>query len=143
MPWDKRPSHVPLDADECATALYLTEGELIPAAAKLKCEPLKLVRAIARSPRLQRLQAELASLLNDKVWREYRNAFDSEDDRRREWAASKVSNTRQFQSHPLAPANAMAALPGPSASATRIIISWDDGSDGSEAPLIEHDPSAV
>ena len=57
----------------------------------LKVEPLKVVRVIARSPRLTRLHAELAALLNDKVHEEYVRAFEDEDDRRREWAASKVS----------------------------------------------------
>ena len=49
------------------------------------------------------MHAELASLLNDKVHEEYVNAFAGEDARRREWAASKVSQTKQFQVHPLAP----------------------------------------
>jgi hypothetical protein len=128
MPWDRRPSHISLEVEECATALYLEGGVVERAAGRLRCEPLRLIRAINRSARLTRLHQELASLLNDKVHQEYLNAFSSEDDRRREWAASKVSGTKQFQGHPLAPnANqANLSLPGPAT--TRIIISWDDGS---------------
>jgi hypothetical protein len=133
--WDRRPTHIPLDVDECATALYLENGVVERAAGRLKCEPLKLVRAINRSPRLQRLHAELVSLLNDKVHQEYLNAFQSEDDRRREWAAAKVANTKQFQSHPLAPNANSASVSIPSPAAARIIISWDDGP---TQPLIEH-----
>lgn len=135
MPWDRRPSHSRLEDDEVATALYLAEGELAVAAEKLRVDPLRVIRAINRSERLKRLHAELASLLNDKVLREYKRAFESEDDRRREWAASKVSQTKQFQSHPLAP-NTNTPTPiaiggGPA----RIIISWED-------PLvIEHEAS--
>ena len=112
FPWNKRPPHLPLDIEECATALYLAEGVIGRAAERLKVEPLKLTRQIARSPRLTRLHGELVSLLNDKVHEEYIRAFADEDDRRREWAASKVSNTKGFQAHPLAPnANNPQGLP--------------------------------
>ena len=134
-PYDRRPSTTPIDVEECATALYLAEGEIALAAQTLKVEPLRLVRVIRRSPRLTRLHQELVSLLNDKVHHEYARAFRDEDDRRREWAASKVSQTRQFQDHPLAPTTQSAsptlALGGPA----KIIISWDDG-----PTTIEHDP---
>lgn len=134
-PYDRRPSVIPIDVEEAATALYLAEGEIAVAAQTLKVEPLRLMRVIRRSSRLTRLHQELVSLLNDKVHHEYARAFKDEDDRRREWAASKVSQTRQFQDHPLAPnaqtPSATLALGGP----TRIIISWDDG-----PQTIEHDP---
>jgi hypothetical protein len=123
--WDRRPSHIPVDVEEAATALYLCRGSVDGAAEKLRCDSLKLQRAINRSPRLVRLHAELVALLNDKVLQEYWRAFGSGDDRRREWAASKVSSTEQFRLHPLAPRadhGSAVALAGP----TRIIISWDD-----------------
>ena len=135
-PWDRRPSHLPLDIEECATALYLAEGVIGRAADRLKVEPLKLTRQIARSPRLVRLHAELTALLNDKVHEEYIKAFGSEDDRRREWAASKVSNTKGFQSHPLAPNGQVSpavTIGGP----TSITIHWGDPPEG--AKLIEHE----
>lgn len=133
--WERRPSTSRIDDEEAATALYLAEGELEVAAQLLKVEPLRLIRVVRRSPRLTRLHAELASLLNDKVHHEYRRAFADEDDRRREWAATKVSQTRQFQDHPLAPnaqsSPTLAIAGGP----TRIVISWDDGP---EPTVIEH-----
>ena len=73
--WDRRPAHLALDIEEAATSLYLAEGVIGRAAERLKVEPLKLVRVISRSPRLTRLHAELASLLNDKVHEEYVKAF--------------------------------------------------------------------
>ena len=135
-PWEIRPSHLPLDVEEVATALYLAGGLIARAAERLKTEPLKVVRAIARSARLTRLHAELASLLNDKVHEEYIAAFKDEDSRRREWAASKVSQTKGFQAHPLAPNSNVQqqAFAGGPTGPTRIIISWEDTS-----PLtIEH-----
>jgi hypothetical protein len=126
--YDERPSTVPLEIEECATALYLNAGDTDEAATRLKVHPLRLQRVIDRSPRLQRLHRELAALMNNRVLKEYRRAFDAEDDRRREWASSKLAATAQFQSHPLAPVSQSSpqlTLAGP----TRIIISWDDGSD--------------
>jgi hypothetical protein len=125
MPWDRRPSHLRLEDDEVATALYLSAGELAVAAEKLRVDPLRIIRAVNRSPRLQRLHSELASLLNDKVMREYIRAFASDDDRRREWAASKVSQTKQFQTHPLAPNNQNASTISVDATGIReIVFSW-------------------
>ena len=136
-PWSSRPSHLALDVEEVATALYLAEGIIARAAERLRCEPLRVVRLIARSARLQRLHRELASLLNDRVHEEYIRAFASDDDRRREWAAAKVSNTKGFQAHPLAPnSNLVQPITGV-AGPMRIVISWEDS-----APLtIEHEPS--
>ena len=134
-PYDRRPSVIPIDPEEAATALYLAEGEIAVAAQTLKVEPLRLMRVIRRSPRLTRLHAELASLLNDKVHHEYKRAFDDEDDRRREWAASKVSQTKQFQDHPLAPNTQSAPTLAIAGGPTRIVISWDDG-----PTTIEHEP---
>ena len=137
--WEIRPSYLPLDVEEVATALYLAQGIIGRAAERLKTEPLKVVRAIARSARLQRLHNELASLLNDKVHEEYVRAFEADDDRRREWAASKVSQTKGFQAHPLAPNSNLAPSPvvggGPN-SPMRIVISWED------ALVIDHEPRA-
>jgi hypothetical protein len=115
-----------LEEDEVATALYLADGELAVAAERLRVDSLRLIRAVNRSERLRRLHAELASLLNDKVLREYKRAFESDDDRRREWAASKVSQTKQFQSHPLAPNTNVPAQLGLVGGPARIVISWEE-----------------
>lgn len=101
--WAVRPSHLALDIEECATALYLSKGVVSVAAERLKVESLKLQRVINRSPRLVRLHAELVALLNDDVHKEVIAAFADDDSRRREWASAKVINSRQFQGHPLAP----------------------------------------
>jgi len=103
FPWEVRPSHIGIDVEEAATALYLAEGVVSVAAERLRVDSLRLQRAINRSPRLVRLHGELIALLNDKVHAEVIRAFKDDDSRRREWASSKVMSSRQFQSHPLAP----------------------------------------
>ena len=72
FPWDRRPSHLPVDPEEAATALYLAAGSVDEAAEKLKIDPLRMIRVINRSPRLTRLHAELQALLNDRVFQEYK-----------------------------------------------------------------------
>jgi hypothetical protein len=54
-PWLSRPETVPLDDDECATALFLAKGDVSAAADLLKVGPTRLKRSIRRCTRLQRL----------------------------------------------------------------------------------------
>ena len=123
--WAVRPSHLALDIEECATALYLSRGVVSAAAERLKVESLKLQRVINRSPRLVRLHQELVALLNDDVHKEIIAAFADDDSRRREWGAAKVINSRQFQGHPLAPNSQNAPTISVDASSVReIIFSW-------------------
>ena len=68
---------LPVDIEEAATALYLAEGIIGRAAERLKVEPLEAGADHIQIPRLTRLHAELASLLNDRVHEEYKRAFDS------------------------------------------------------------------
>jgi hypothetical protein len=57
--WDTRPETVPLDVEECATAIYLAKGDIRAAAARLKVTVAKLNRMVRRYPRLQRLRDDL------------------------------------------------------------------------------------
>jgi hypothetical protein len=136
FPWAARPSHAVLEVEECATALYLEAGVVSRAAGRLRVEPLRLQRAINRSGRLRKLHAELVALLNDKVHEEVVKAFGDEDSRRREWASSRVMNSKQFQDHPLAPSNHGSPQLSISAENNNITFVWRteplrvDGGDG-------------
>ncbi len=57
--WLERPPDLPLDVEECATAIYLKNGDLDAAAARLKVTRARLDRVVRRSPRLMRLKAVL------------------------------------------------------------------------------------
>ena len=50
-----------LDPEECATALFLSKGDLDAAAERLRVTPSRLNRAIDKSPRLIRLMARLGA----------------------------------------------------------------------------------
>jgi hypothetical protein len=54
-PWLRRPSTVPLTSDEVATALYLANGDLQAAAARLKVTVAQLKKPIRKTPSLQHL----------------------------------------------------------------------------------------
>ncbi len=61
VPWypqENRPE--PLDIEEAATSLFLSNGAIPPAAERLRVTPARLQRAIRKSPRLTRLITRLA-----------------------------------------------------------------------------------
>jgi hypothetical protein len=57
--WDSRPETLPLDVEECATALYLADGDLKAAAALLKVTVAQLRKPIRKTHRLQVLVEQL------------------------------------------------------------------------------------
>jgi hypothetical protein len=105
--WDERPPSVPLDADECATAIHIAHGELERASALLKVPLHRLTRFVRHSPRLQRvLDESLQHVLIRAASVAIDTLFDpGADARRREWASSKVLSSRLARGHPLSPAS--------------------------------------
>ena len=102
-PWDQRPSSLPLDADEAATAIHLACN--LPGAAELLKVPLRtLVRMVKHSPRLTRVLAEANDVLVAQAAGEYAQALAAQDDRRREWGATKIMQSRAAAGHALSPA---------------------------------------
>jgi hypothetical protein len=53
--WDSRPDTVPLDTDECATALFLANGDVKGAADLLKVTVRQLQKLVRKVHRLQRV----------------------------------------------------------------------------------------
>ena len=105
-PFTERPATLPLDPDECATAIHLAKGDIPAAAALLKIPQYKLEREIRRHPNLSRILNEELQIAVSRSRSEYLNALDSPNDRRREWAASKILSSRIAQNDPFAPAPA-------------------------------------
>lgn len=111
-PWDERPQHLALDHDECATALHLAGGSLTAAAALLKTPLHRLSRMHRASPRLQKVREESLSLSLAKAEGHVIESLDAlKDDgtpniARREWAATKLLQSRLAIGSPLSPAPA-------------------------------------
>ena len=108
-PWDQRPDSLPIDPDEAATAIHLAQGSLIRAASFLKVPPHRLARTLRAHPSLARIQNEANELTVAQAHDELLNALSSDNDRRREWASTKILASRAAASHPFAPAPAGAS----------------------------------
>jgi hypothetical protein len=104
-PWDERPSTLPIDQDEAATAIHL--GHNLPkAAALLKVPEFRLRRLVNQSPRLTRILEESFGLALDRaVAVPIDTLFDPNSDQRaKEWASTKLLQSRLAIGHPLSPA---------------------------------------
>ena len=151
--WAERPSTLPLDPDECATAIHIAKGDIPAAAALLKVPEFKLNRMVRHHPRLVRVRDESLEIVHNRAASEYIQALDSPNDRRREWAASKILATRSAQSHPFAPAPAQPSAQSASLSLSSTVagrtLTFRRRTDADETstnpdnpdltPVIEHD----
>jgi hypothetical protein len=140
-PWDSRPPSLPLDPDECATAIHIAQGDL-PAAANLLKVPLhKLNRQIRNHPRLARVLQETNELTVARAASEYINALSSPSERRREWASTKIMASRAAAQHPFSPAPAQPNAQSASLSLTdagrTLTFRWR--TDADDVPTIEGD----
>jgi hypothetical protein len=61
FPFTSRPETLPLDLDECATAIFLARGNIRAAAALLKVTVPRLNRVIRNTPKLAKLRDDLAA----------------------------------------------------------------------------------
>ena len=126
-------------------------GLVKDAAKLLKTSPTRLKRVIANHPHLQRIAREHLEVLNDRSIAEVAHAFDSPDDRRREWATSKVlaEPPRPRQSaRPAAAGSKRFSFRIESGAGKRYTFRWRTDADDvppDEGPVIDHDdgPSAA
>jgi hypothetical protein len=107
-PWDERPSTLPVDHDEAATAIHLANGDVVLAAQLLKIPIVRLTRLVKQSPRLQRILDESFSVALAKAASiPLRTLFNPDANQRAlEWASKLVLSSRLAAHHPLAPAPA-------------------------------------
>ena len=147
--WAERPLSLPIDVEEAATAIHLDDGDVILAARRLKVSTGRLNRLIAHHPRLVRIRNEHLQVLVDKSTHEVASAFSSEDDRRREWATSKVLSSRLAQDHPLAPApssttSVQTNIALGAGAAGKFVFRWmDDGDDPRPDGIPDRDHDSV
>ena len=59
FPFEELPHNTPIDLEDAATALVLSDGNVPAAAQRLRVTPARLQRAINKSPRLIRLMTRL------------------------------------------------------------------------------------
>ena len=146
--WTERPSTLPLDPDECATAIHIANGDIPAAAALLKVPQFKLERQIRHHPNLARILNEELQIAVSKSRSELLTALASPNDRRREWAATKILASRIAQNDPFAPAPAQPSAQAASLSLTSsaagrtLVFRWRTDADETQPVTIDHEPDS-
>jgi hypothetical protein len=147
-PFSERPPTLPLDPDECATAIHIAQGDLPKAADLLKVPQFKLEREVRRHPNLARILNEELQIAVSRSRSELLTALDSPSERRREWAASKILASRIAQNDPFAPAPAQPSAQSASLSLTNtaagrtLVFRWRTDADETQPVTIDHEPSS-
>jgi hypothetical protein len=125
MPYDERPVELPLDIEECRTALWMSSGNVTKAAALLKVPSLRLRNFIKKSPYLTEESKEALDRLVDKAEVVIEEALEDADDpnRRDTMARFVASNLGRHRGYGTGTTGVTLNLPkGP------MVISWGDGS---------------
>lgn len=83
MPYSERPLSLPLDREECRTAVWRTRGNISEAAALLKVSSSRLRTFVKNSPYLQHEVEECSEILKDKALSIVGEALDDGEDKGR------------------------------------------------------------
>lgn len=142
MPFDERPVALPLDVEECRTALWLERGNVTKAAQRLKTPPHRLRTFIKNHPRLADEQREAQQQLVDIAEDVAYEALTDEADpgRRDQMARFVMSNLGQDRGYGKTGGNVNVNL-----GKGNFNISWADGSSFSvenDSKTIEHQEAA-
>lgn len=138
MPYDERPSSLPLDIEECRTALWVSRGNVSKAAQLLKIPSTRLRKFVQASPYLSAEVKEAAEQLIDIAEDVAYEALTCEDDagRRDSMARFIMSGIGKTRGHGTGGGGSL-NLNLPKGD---IHITWGDGSDVTAKPnTIEHE----
>lgn len=93
-PWDERPASIPLDVEECRTALWLESGNVSNAAKRLKVSPERLRKFTNASARLTEVIHEARQQMVDLAEANIMDALmEAEDYTRRDSMSKFVLTT--------------------------------------------------
>lgn len=98
MPYDERPDSLPLDTEECRTALFECSGNVTAAANLLKVAPSRLRAFVKASAYLTREANEFREQIVDKAEMVIMEALDNEDQKftMARFVASSLGKTRGY-----------------------------------------------
>lgn len=142
VPYDERPDSLPLDIEECRTALWLHRGNVSDAAKRLKVSPSRLRSMVRNSPRLakeaEEAREQLVDIAEDAV---YSALTDPDDPGRRDTMArfvlTNLGNSRGYGSKGGNSVNINAG------GGKKISVTWGDGTslsvEGKAEKVIEHE----
>lgn len=138
MPYDVRPAELPLDIEECRTAIWRAAGNVTQAAELLKVSSLRLRAFIRKSPYLSAEVAEAQEQIKDLAEGIVVDALMDTEDKARQDAMAKFvllgpGKDRGYGAG--APKVTINNQKGAS-----MTIAWADGTSiGPQAPVIDHE----
>lgn len=138
MPYDVRPVELPLDIEECRTALWRCNGNITKASQLLKISSLRLRNFIKKSPYLSAEATEALEQIKDLAEEIVVEALQDTEDKSRQDAMAKFvllgpGKDRGYGAG--APKVTINNQKGAS-----ISIAWADGTVvGPQAPVIDHE----
>ena len=83
MPYDKRPVEIPLDVEECRTAIWKAKGNISRASEYLKVPSTRLRNFVEKSPYLKRELRESLEIHVDRAEEIVDEALNDEEDKSR------------------------------------------------------------
>lgn len=133
-PFDERPNSLPLDVEECRTALWLERGNITKAAARIKTSPARFRTFVSNSARLRAEQNEARQQMADRAEEVLHEALHDESDSGRrdsaaKWVLDRIGKDRGFSTS--GAANSVRLNVGP------ISVEWLS----EPIKVIEHDPN--
>ena len=124
-PWVERPSAVPLDIEECRTALWMVRGNITEAAKLIKITPLRLRNFVSKSPYLsaemQEAKDQLVDIAEDVVY----EALTDEDDKTRKDSMARFVLGSQGKARGWG--HATGGMSIKNSSGGTVIVQWADG----------------
>ena len=131
-PWDIRPAEIPLDTEECRTALWMTRGNVTEAAALLKITSMRLRQFVEKSEYLKREQAEAKEQLLDRAEDNVYAALTDDTDPGRKDSMTRFVLTNLGSSRGYG--NGKGGVNVAPTGKGRMVIMWDDGTGISGEP---------
>src|SRR4249920_2616305 len=132
MPYSERPSELPLDPEECRTALWMASGNITEAAKLLKVTSIRLRGFVKKSPYLTAEMAEAADRLVDIAEANVKDALlDEQDPSRRDTMSRFVlENLGRHRGWGTAQNSGISVK---NSTGGTIIVQWADGSQFGDA----------
>ena len=140
MPYSERPSELPLDPEECRTAIWMAAGNITEAAKLLKITSIRLRSFVKKSPYLTAEMQEAADRIVDIAEANVHDALTDEQDSSRRDTMSRFVLTNIGKHRGWGSSNSANVSVKNSAGGT-IIVQWADGSQFGEEKVIEHERS--
>lgn len=128
MPYNVRPVEIPLDVEECRTAIWRCKGNISQAAGLLKTTSVRLRSFVERSPYLRREVKESLELYVDRAEEIVEEALNDEEDKsRRDQMARFVLGSQVARARGWGNGTAQPGMKISNEKGGMIVVQWADG----------------